>query len=132
MLDDDETPASEAISSGESGLTNLVAAYLQSRSKDPPPTLEGLERWLADEESAVDWNGTYSSSAASELRRWTQRMHDRNSDLEDLRDPTKGPQVMRRYAQRLRRRTHGDNGISGGNSEDLLRLHQSLSLLGRA
>jgi len=116
MLDDDETPASEPTSSGEFGPTDLVAAYLQSRSKDPPPTLKLLERWLAGEETAVDWNGTYSSSAASELRRWTQWMRDRDLGLEDLRDPTRGPQVMHRYAQRLRRRTHGDSGISGATA----------------
>ena len=116
MLDDDETSASEAVSSAESGLNDLVAAYLQSRSKDPPPSLETLQRWLADEETAVDWNGTYSSSAASELRRWTQWMHDRDSDLEELREPNQGPQVMRRYAQRLRRRTRGDNGISAATA----------------
>lgn len=117
MPDSDSSSASSAEESGSGALYDLVAAYLQSRSKDPPPSLDELRSWLGGETVEVAWNGSYSASAASELRRWVRWMQERGSGLEALRDPSTGPQVMRRYAQRLRRRTHGDDGISGATAQ---------------
>lgn len=48
-------------------------------------------------------SGTYASSAASELGRWTDWMTEHGYDLEDL-DGDDGPRILRSYAKRLRRR----------------------------
>ena len=59
-------------------------------------------------------SGTYAASARSELSRWADWMADRDYDLDTLEES--GPDVLRRYATRLRRRTQG-GGIAASTAQ---------------
>lgn len=90
--EDDADPGGDGT---EIEVRDLVQRYLQSKAKGQ------------DAES-----GTYRASAKSELDRWCDWLVRRGYGLDDLGDPERGPQVMRRYAQRLRRRVRSDDGIA--------------------
>lgn len=83
----------------EIDVRELVRKYLRSKAKGQ------------DEQS-----GTYRASAKSELDRWCDRLERRGYGLEDLGNPAYGPQVMRRYAKRLRRRARSDDGIASNTA----------------
>jgi len=93
-----DIPESYATPGGEpekTGIHDLVGDYLAARR---------------DEHGS----GTYAASAESELDRWADWMADRGYDLNTLEES--GPDVLRRYATRLRRRTQG-GGIAASTAQ---------------
>jgi len=95
MVDLPESYAPPGDDGGESGVQDLVEDYLAARR---------------DEHGS----GTYAASAESELGRWADWMRARGYDLDTLEE--NGPDVLRRYAARLRRRTQG-GGIAASTAE---------------
>lgn len=72
---------------------------------------ESVDRYL-DSRSKGSRGGYYRGTAASELRRWLDWLDRRDwADFGVLGDGERGPQVMRRYAQRLAQRARADDGI---------------------
>jgi len=86
MVDIPESYATPTGEAGETGIHDLVDDYLAARR---------------DEHGS----GTYAASAESELSRWADWMAECGYDLDTLEES--GPDVFRRYAVRLRRRTQG-------------------------
>ena len=95
MVDLPETDATPGVEAGETDVHDLVEDYLTARS---------------DEHGS----GTYAASAKSELDRWADWMAERGYDLDTLEE--NGPDVLRRYATRLRRRTQG-GGIAASTAQ---------------
>jgi integrase len=95
MVDLPEGYATAGVDVGETDVHDLVADYLTARS---------------DEHGS----GTYAASARSELDRWADWMADRDYDLGTLEE--KGPDVLRKYATRLRKRTQS-GGIAASTAQ---------------
>lgn len=76
----------------------------------------GLRRLIDDFlTSKQTGSGAYVASAESELARFADWMEQRNANLEDLDDPSRGQQLLINYAQRLQRRTAA-GGIAGSTA----------------
>jgi len=93
-----DIPESYATPGGEpkkTGIHDLVDDYLAARR---------------DEHGS----GTYAASAESELDRWADWMAERGYDLDTLEES--GPNILRRYATRLRCRTQG-GGIAASTAQ---------------
>jgi integrase len=88
----DVTPGGEA---GRTDVHDLVDDYLTARR---------------DEHGS----GTYATSASSELSRWADWMAGRSYDLDTLKE--NGPDVLRKYATRLRKRTQA-GGIAASTAK---------------
>jgi len=95
MADVPDSYAPPGVQTENTGIHDLVEDYLTARS---------------DEHGS----GTYAASAESELGRWADWMADRGYDLETLEES--GPDVLRRYATRLRQRTQG-GGIAASTAQ---------------
>ncbi|MEF8825357.1 MAG: site-specific integrase [Halapricum sp.] len=95
MVDIPENYATPGVQAENTGIHDLVEDYLTARS---------------DEHGS----GTYAASAKSELTRWADWMAERDYDLDTLEES--GPDVLRRYATRLRRRTQG-GGIAASTAQ---------------
>jgi integrase len=95
MVDIPESYATPGVEAEMTGIHDLVADYLTARS---------------DEHGS----GTYAASAKSELTRWADWMADRDYDLDTLEES--GPDVLRKYATRLRKRTQS-GGIAASTAQ---------------
>lgn len=91
MVDQTQDGASPGVEHGRSGLETLVDTYLGS--------------------AEASGSGTYATSARSGLESWQEWMAEHGYGLDELGDESEGPTIMRRYAQHLRRRSSGDDGI---------------------
>ena len=94
-MDPPERDATPGVEADETDVRRLVEDYLAARR---------------DEHGS----GTYAASAESELSRWTDWMAERGYQLGTLEE--NGPDVLRRYATRLRRRTQG-GGIAASTAQ---------------
>jgi integrase len=97
MVDPTQTDATPGGEPGESDLQRLVEEYLASR--------------------AGSGSGAYAASARSALETWRAWMDRRGYGVAELSDESTGPMVMRRYAQRLRRRARADDGIAAATAQ---------------
>jgi integrase len=95
MVDTAETDVFPGLEPEKTDVHDLVADYLTARS---------------DEHGS----GTYAASAKSELSRWADWMAERDYDLETLE--VNGPDVLRKYAARLRKRTQS-GGIAASTAQ---------------
>jgi integrase len=93
-MDLPETDATPGVEPERTDVHDLVDDYLTARR---------------DEHGS----GTYAASASSELSRWADWMTGRGYDLDVLEES--GPDVLRQYATRLRRRTQG-GGIAASTA----------------